>query len=161
MAKKKDPCARIFVVGFMGSDRYGLAQKIAEEKGFVHVDTDDMIQHKENQTIAQLCRSQGEHAYRNREYEALSLLSGEKDIVVSCGDGIVLDEMCRSILKRHPIVLADDTPEVLFEHAKEDKNLPYAFLMETDEKRKFKKFCELYEIRKPLYHQCIEKEGDE
>jgi len=154
MYEKKNT-SRIFVIGFIGSDRYNTAQKIAIKKGFSHVDMDYMIQNKTNQSIIDLCRFYGEHEYRNKEYEALMFLAKERKIVVSCGDGIVLDKMCRDILKRNTVIFVDDDPKILFENAKNDNSLPYSFLTIDDEATQYKKFCALYEIRKELYNQCV------
>ncbi|MCE2604108.1 hypothetical protein LH384_34015, partial [Pseudomonas aeruginosa] len=77
-----------------------------------------------------MCMMMGEHEYRNKEYEMLCLLAEEEGIVVSCRDGVMLDEMNRDILEQNKVIVADGdiSPKTLWERAKDEKGLPYAFM---------------------------------
>lgn len=149
--------SRIFVIGFMGSDRRGLAEKLAKEYQYRVFDLDDEIEKKDGRTVQRICMMMGEHEYRNKEYEMLCLLAEEEGIVVSCGDGVMLDEMNRDILEQNKVIVADGdiSPETLWERAKDEKGLPYAFMNQSDNTLKKEKFFALYEQRKPLYNQFI------
>lgn len=157
MEQEKAP--RIFVIGFMGSDRKGLAKAEAERLGYRTLDLDELIEKKDGRTIQRICMMMGEHEYRNQEYEMLCQLQEEKGIVVSCGDGVFLDDMSREILEKNKVLVADSQalPEELWERAKDQKGLPYAFMSESDNSIKKKKFFALYEQRKPLYNQFISR----
>lgn len=91
---------RIFVIGFMGSERKGTAEKIAKELNYRLVDLDREIEQEDGRSIQRICMTMGEHEYRNKEYESLEKLAGQNRIVVACGDGTILDEMSREILKK-------------------------------------------------------------
>lgn len=155
MDRKEAP--RIFVIGFMGSDRKGLAEKLASQLGYRALDLDEEIEKKDGRSILRICMMMGEHEYRNQEYEMLSALAAETGIVVSCGDGVILDDMNREILEQNKVVVADAdlSAETLWEQAAGEKGLPYAFLLEKDDSFRKERFLSLYEQRKPLYNQFI------
>lgn len=147
---------RIFVIGFMGSERKGTAEKIAKELNYRLVDLDREIEQEDGRSIQRICMTMGEHEYRNKEYESLEKLAGQNRIVVACGDGTILDEMNREILEKNCVIIADrETPvEILWERARADQeSSPYAFMHQSDDKLKKEKFINLYEQRKSLYNQ--------
>lgn len=148
---------RIFVIGFLGSDRKTAAQRLADELNYQIVDLDEEIEKKDGRSIARICMTMGEHEYRNQEYQMLSELAEKSGIVVCCGDGVVLDDMSLELLKQNTVVVADAelTAGELWEKARELKNPLYAFMLQTDEQLKKEKFMDLYQQRKPLYSQFL------
>lgn len=148
---------RIFVTGYMGADTRGLSEKIAAETGYEMIDLDAEIEKLDGRTIQRICMLMGEHEYRNKEYEMLQTLKTREGIVVLCGDGIIFDDQNREVLEANTVVLADaDTDiNILWDRAKNLKNLPYAFMNFGGEERK-EKFIELYEQRKDIYKKLAE-----
>lgn len=146
---------RIFIIGFLGSDRKSAAQQLARELNYQEVDLDEEIEKKDGRSIARICMTMGEHEYRNQEYQLLCELSEKSGIVVCCGDGVVLDNMSLELLKQNTVVVADAelTADDLWEKARKLKNPLYAFMLQKDEQLKKEKFLELYKQRKPLYSQ--------
>ncbi len=146
---------RIFITGFMGSDRMGLGRKLAEEYGYQLIVLDDEIEKRDGRTIGRICRLMGEHEYRNQEYEHLMELKDRDGIVVVCGDGVIFDDMNREILEGQKTVIADMDKSVdwLWERAKTDESIPYAFMTDPDDKRRYEKFCQLYLARRHMYRQ--------
>lgn len=199
---------RIFVIGYMGTPRRQYAEMLCQklnqeilEKNqvpvelplFQHLDMDSEIERLDGRTILRLCMTMGEHEYRNREYELLSKLSDPafdmgiakeeeypRSLVISCGDGILLDEMCMEILKKYAeksnytvdlncedvsvlsgfdknniedsgVILLSATLEDMWQAAKLDKALPYAFMHTGTEEARKSKFEEIYTARKHLY----------
>lgn len=98
---------RIFVIGFLGSDRKAAARQLAEDLNYQEVDLDEEIEKKDGRSISRICMTMGEHEYRNQEYQMLSELSEKRGIVVCCGDGVVLDDMSLELLKQNTVVVAD------------------------------------------------------
>lgn len=143
---------RIFVTGYMGADTRALAENIAEETCYELIDLDAEIEKADGRTIQRICMLMGEHEYRNKEYEMLQSLKNRESIVVLCGDGIIFDDQNREVLEDNKVVLADaDTDiNILWERAKDLKNLPYAFMFFGGDERK-QQFIELYEQRKDIY----------
>ena len=152
MTYKNSP--RIFVTGYMGAATRALAENIAAETGYEMIDLDAEIEKADGRTIQRICMLMGEHEYRNKEYEMLQLLKNREGVVVLCGDGIIFDDQNREVLQDNTVVLADaDTDiEILWERAKDQKGLPYAFMNFGGDERK-KQFIELYEQRINIYKE--------
>ncbi len=161
----------IFVTGFIGSDRAGLARQMADESGMEFVDLDQAIEANDGRSVRRIAMSMGEHEVRNKEYEALKDLlervatadlgdeSEWRGFVVACSDGIILDDECLSLLCQGQVVIADETqtPEKLWEQAKADPNPAYAFLSaflsEEDETEQYQRYLALYDARMPIYRR--------
>ncbi len=161
----------IFVTGFIGSDRVGLARQLAAKNGMEFVLLDQEIETKDGRSVRRIAMSMGEHEVRNKEYEALKdLLEREATaapddeskgcgFVVACSDGIILDDECLSLLCQGQVVIADETltSEQLWEQAKSDPNPAYAFLSgflsEEDESEQYQRYLALYQARMPIYRR--------
>lgn len=159
----------IFVTGFIGSDRAGLARQMADERGMKFVDLDQEIEAKDGRTVRRIAMAMGEHEVRNKEYEALKDLlereetatreneSEKTGFVVACSDGIVLDDECLALLAQGQVVIADETltPEQLWRQAKAEPNPAYAFLLSSgeEEAEQYQRYLELYLARIPLYRR--------
>lgn len=161
----------IFVTGFIGSDRVGLARQLADEKGLEFVLLDQEIEAKDGRSVRRIAMSMGEHEVRNKEHEALKDLLEREAIadrgggterhgfVVACSDGIILDDECLSLLVQGQVVVADEalTPQQLWEQTKSDPNPAYAFLSaflsEEDEAEQYQRYLALYHARMPIYRR--------
>ena len=163
---------RAYVIGFMGSDRKKAAEEFAAKYGCGNgeaapqgeaaaqggagleiIDLASYIEKEDGRSLLRLCMMMGEHELHNKEYEALEKLQERDDFVLICTDGVILDEMNVDIIKKGTVILADAPLEELWENAKSDRTLPYAFLQDPDEARKFAKFKELYEAREKIYKE--------
>jgi len=145
---------KLFIIGYIGSDRIGVGEKVANLLGYELLILDDLIVEKDGRTLKKIVMSMGEHEYRNKEYEILEEYSMNKNFVMVCGDGIVLDEMCTTFLKDNPTLFVDEPIESLWLKAKGDQTLLYSFLSNPSEAFAHKKFTELYRQRLPLYQIC-------
>ena len=157
----------IFVTGFIGSDRAGLARQLAAQNGMEFVLLDQEIEAKDGRSVRRIAMSMGEHEVRNKEYEAVKDLltreesaahdnaSARSGFVVACSDGIVLDDECLSLLVQGQVVIADEglTPEQLWEQAKADPIPAYAFLSEDNETQQYQRYLALYHARMPIYRR--------
>lgn len=75
-------------------------------------------------------------------------------LIVSCGGGIILDDLNRNILNRQYTIFLESNPDILFERVNGDANRPFAFMDIDDEKERRQKFLELYQKREPLYKEA-------
>lgn len=64
----------IFVTGYFGAPIHDEAERIASSKGWQVFDLDAAVEEKDGRSIARLCMMNGEHAYRNAEYEQIAQL---------------------------------------------------------------------------------------
>ncbi|MDD3169059.1 MAG: shikimate kinase [Eubacteriales bacterium] len=83
-----------------------------------------------------------------------SFANREDPLIVSCGGGIILDELNRKILNRQYTIFLEAAPEMLFGRVKGDTNRPFAFMDTDDEKERIRKFLDLYQKREPLYKEA-------
>lgn len=78
----------------------------------------------------------------------------QQNLIVSCGGGIILDDLNRTILKSQCTVFLEAEPETLFQRVNGDVNRPFAFMDVSDEAERLQKFLDLYEKREALYHDA-------
>ena len=145
---------KLFIIGYIGSNRMSVGEKAAKLLGYELLVLDDLIVKKDGRPLKKIIMAMGEHEYRNKEYEILEKYSKENGFVMVCGDGIVLDEMCITILKDNPTLFVDEPLELLWLRVKNDQTLLYSFLENTNKAFVFNKFSQLYQIRLPLYQIC-------
>lgn len=86
------------------------------------------------------------------KYESFANIC-DKGVIVSCGGGIILDDLNRTILKSQTTIYLEGNPKTLFERVNGDTNRPFAFMDIADEKERFDKFVTLFHKRKPLYEE--------
>ena len=162
---------RHYIIGYLGSDRKLAGEKLAAELGCPLLSLDEEIERLDGRSIRKICMINGEHAYRNKEYEMLAKLSDPAfdlglaknevypdRLVVVCGDGTILDEMSLEILSRAHTVFVDTDPDLLWERVRNADPVsgafPYAFLYGEDLAEKERVFREMYGLRLPLYRKA-------
>ncbi len=80
--------SNILLIGFMGVGKGTIARAFAKEYGIYNIDTDDLIESKENKKIVKIFEKYGEAYFRNLEQETANWL--EKSVtgtLISCGGG--------------------------------------------------------------------------
>ena len=122
------------------------------------------IERLDGRSLLKICMGHGEHALRNCEYEVLSKLVDPnfeigmakdeeypRNLVVACGDGIVLDDQCYEILQGQKRVVVEMPIEEMWANAKDDKSIPYAYMQFGTDEERFAQFKKNYELRTHLY----------
>lgn len=89
---------------------------------------------------------------KKSKYDRFSTISGP-GVIVSCGGGIILDDLNRTILKNQYTVFLKGDPNILFDRVNGDCNRPFAFMDIKDEQQRRERFLELYKKREPLYEE--------
>ena len=168
----------IVVTGYFGAPIEETARKIAEDKAFALVSLDEEIAKRDGRSILRICMLEGEHSYRNKEYEILDLLAREpeqilgagvildaggsdecaaKGIVVWCGDGVLHDEMSREIALGGELVIAgeDMTEDELWENACQTEKSYHAFMAFGSNEQKRESFHRLIERQRTLFQKII------
>ena len=77
----------VFLIGFMGSGKSTVGEKLAKKMGYAFADIDQLIETKTNLTIPALFETHGEAFFRETEKEILHTTFSLKNTVVSCGGG--------------------------------------------------------------------------
>ena len=165
----------IVVTGYFGAPIEETARRIAADKAFALVSLDEEIVKRDGRSILRICMLEGEHSYRNKEYEILDILAkapeqivGVSDkensaaatlsdgVVVWCGDGVLHDDMSREIALAGELVIAgeDMSEEQLWAQARQTENSYHAFMAFGTEEKKRESFHGLYERQKALFDKC-------
>ncbi len=88
----------ISLIGFMCSGKSATGRALARQLGWEHYDTDQMIVDQSGMEIAELFEAHGEDEFRELEFKAVEQLPPERDLVLSTGGGLVLNDRSMQIL---------------------------------------------------------------
>lgn len=75
----------------MGTGKSSTGRELARKKKWQFVDLDELIEFKEKMTIPDIFAKKGEPYFRKAEKSALKEVCSQKEFVVACGGGIVMD----------------------------------------------------------------------
>lgn len=142
----------IVLIGFMGSGKTSVAKKLAEVSAYKLVDTDKLIEEKENKKISDIFSDNDEKYFRDIESQVLLKLQSNFNLVISTGGGIVLREANRDVLKKlGKVVYLRVTPETVVKRLQHDTSRP--LLMGDDKHQKVK---EIMDYREPIYQDAAD-----
>lgn len=136
----------IFLIGFMGAGKTSVGRLLAQQLGRPFIDTDQVIEKRQSQSIAALFNQQGEAAFRQIEHEVLLELASFKGVIAT-GGGIVERADNRQFLAAHPgqvILLAGSFAQTVA-HLVADETRP---LVQT---RSIGALAALWKQRRPYY----------
>jgi len=115
----------IILIGFMGTGKSAVSEKLAEKLGARLIDTDQEIEKESGMTISDIFKNYGEEYFRVLETGLLEKLSGTNDLVISCGGGIALREANRKLLDRLGfVVLLTAKVDTIMERLRGDETRP-------------------------------------
>ena len=77
----------IVLIGFMGAGKSTVGRLLAERLGFSFVDTDRLVQDRAGRTIAEIWRTDGEDAFRDREHDVIAEVAVKEGHVIATGGG--------------------------------------------------------------------------
>lgn len=140
----------IYLVGFMGTGKTVVGKVLAKRlsKDFIEMDT--VIEEKEGSEIVDIFTQQGEAYFRKLEKELLQELSAKKDLVISCGGGLICDSDNLKLLKETGTVFAlTASVSTIYQRTKEYTHRPILNVDDPQEKIK-----QLLAKRVPCYAQA-------
>lgn len=123
------------------------------------------FRNKESELLDKLCRvtsaidvMAGEETGEKKVLDKVSKYEAfahrDDNLIVSCGGGVILDDLNRQILHRQYTIFLEANPAMLFERVNGDVNRPLAFMDIPDEGERRRNFIERYEKREPLYREA-------
>lgn len=133
----------------MGTGKTAVGKAIARQLKRRFVDIDNLIEKRENKKITQIFADRGEPYFRKVESETLRAISSDKDLVVACGGGIVLDiENIRIIRESGVMICLSARPGVIIARTQRHNHRPLLNVESPKEKVR-----ELLESRACFYAQ--------
>lgn len=81
----------LYLVGFMGAGKSTIARNLAKQIGWQAEDMDELVEARENRSIASIFTDEGEAYFRRVEREVLADLLSQSKIVVATGGGTFID----------------------------------------------------------------------
>lgn len=94
----------IVLIGMMGCGKSTVGKLLAQHFGYTLMDTDAIIEVRENRAIADIFASAGEAYFRALELELCRELSGRQNLVTACGGGLPLQDEAIAALKKNGLV---------------------------------------------------------
>lgn len=89
----------VSLIGFMGSGKTSVGRELARMRKMEFVDIDELIEQKMSKTVNEIFRTTGEEKFREIESDMLYSFKNKKNIILSCGGGIVLNQSNRDFLR--------------------------------------------------------------
>lgn len=134
----------IYLVGFMGSGKTSVGQRLAKMLGWRFVDLDQAIEEREGKPIRDIFRDSGEPYFREIERKELAQAGSRKEAVIALGGGAFCNDRNRQTVQESGISVWLDAPlDVLYARCAGQDTRP---LLSTREKME-----SLLEFRRPLY----------
>lgn len=96
---------RIYLVGPRACGKTTVGKALAARLGWRFVDTDEIVVRGAGCAIADIVERMGWDAFRDMESAALLSMSGERDIVIATGGGMVLRESNRNTMRETGLVV--------------------------------------------------------
>ncbi|MGE0825022.1 MAG: shikimate kinase [Candidatus Binatia bacterium] len=120
----------IVLTGFMGTGKSVVGKRLASRLGYRFVDTDEVIEKTERESIACIFATKGEPYFRALEKKAIVQVCQEKDIVIATGGGAIVDKANATQLKNFGTVIClMATPETILARIGGQNNRP---LLQSD-----------------------------
>ncbi|MBC8346779.1 MAG: shikimate kinase [Candidatus Marinimicrobia bacterium] len=94
----------IYLIGMMGSGKSTVGKILAKKMDLPFVDLDHYMEVKNNKSISEIFKNDGESHFRELESYALSHIEKSK-VLVACGGGVVLSKTNRNKLRSTGIVV--------------------------------------------------------
>ncbi len=143
----------IALIGFMGTGKTAVGKALAEKLDKKFVELDSLIEQKAGKSIPDIFQQDGEIAFRELEIEVTKEVSREKNLVIACGGGIVLNKINIDRLgKESVIVYLTASPSTILKRTlSEGETRP---LLNVQDKAL--SIQELLAFRKPFYERAAD-----
>jgi len=143
----------IALIGFMGTGKTAVGKILATKLGKEFIELDSLIEQKAGKSIPEIFQQDGEIGFRELEIEMTKEVSDQKNAVIACGGGIVLNKINIDRLRKEcVIVYLTASSAVILKRTSLDKN-ERPLLKVTDRASEIK---ELLKFRQPFYERAAD-----
>lgn len=134
----------------MGTGKSSVGCQLAKERGCNFVDLDELIELKEQRRIVDIFTKDGEVYFRKIEKKILKQVSTQKEFVVACGGGAVLDKDNIRLMKKTGIMVClYASPQVILKRVSANNNRPLLNVGKPQKRIEL-----LLKMRAPYYMQA-------
>lgn len=118
--------SNIILIGYMGCGKTSVGERLAKRLSYLFLDTDQMLEEKEKNTIHHIFAIHGEEYFRNRETELIQeLLPKVTRTVLSTGGGLpVREQNARLLRELGYVIYLKATKETTMKRLAGDKSRP-------------------------------------
>jgi len=146
----------IALIGFMATGKSVVGKALKEHLGenYTFIETDLLIAKMAGKSIPKIFSEDSETLFREYEAEACKKATQIRKAIISCGGGVVLNEVNIETLKqRCHMVLLTATPEIIYNRAISEgkENRPI-----INKEEPFKEIEKLLRYREPYYKSSAE-----
>ena len=142
----------IVLIGFMGAGKTTISDYLSTMFDMDIVEMDQVIAEREEMSIPDIFATYGEEYFRNCETELLKKMQSRKNVLISCGGGVVLRECNVEQMKKNGrVVLLTASPEEVYERVKDSDDRPV-----LAGRKNVKGIAELMEARREKYEAAAD-----
>lgn len=95
----------VALIGFMGTGKTAVGEALAKRLDRKFVELDWLIERKAGKSIPDIFQQDGEVAFRDLEIEVTRETAREKNLVIACGGGIVLNKINIDRLRENSVIV--------------------------------------------------------
>lgn len=143
-------CRNIALIGFMGTGKTTVGSLLAQLLGFEFIDTDKVIEQRQNRRISDIFAQQGEAHFRQLESDLCTELESSQSAVIATGGGLPVNPSNLDSLRRHALVACLwATPETIYARVRSQHHRP--LLNDPDPLQRIR---DLLSLRTPAYKRA-------
>ncbi|GAF93382.1 unnamed protein product [marine sediment metagenome] len=140
----------IILTGFMGTGKTAVGKLLAKKLGYKYIDTDYLIEKKENKRISEIFAAYGEPYFRDLETGIVKEVGKLDRHVIATGGGIVLRSENMVLLQKNGIIInLSANADTVYERIKATDERP---LLNKPDPRK--EIINLLKARESFYVKC-------
>ena len=145
--------SNVILIGYMGCGKSTIGIRLSYRLKQPFLDTDKLIEKKEETTITEIFDTKGEPYFRQKETDCIKeLLKQKGSYVIATGGGLPMREQNRKLLKKlGNVVYLRVQPQTVYERLKNDTARP---LLRTEDP--LAKITSMIRERGPFYEECAD-----
>ena len=144
--------SNIALIGFMGTGKSAVGKALAERLDKNFVEMDSLIKRKAGKPISNIFQQDGEVAFRELEMEITKEVSQNKNQVIACGGGIVLNKINIDRLKNDSVIVyLTASPRVILKRVANSSERPLLNVADP-----YQTIKELLRFREPFYERVAD-----
>ncbi len=117
--------SNIILTGFMGTGKSSVGRRLANRLRRPFVDMDTKIEHQEGRSISEIFANEGESYFRDLERALVLEISGQEDLVVSTGGGVLMDPRnLADFRKSGTVICLCTTVDTILDRVMRDRKRP-------------------------------------